>query len=110
MKMKSRCHIWFAGLSKLATSGATKGNLSVRGDASRHWNCKGAQRMNVGMRVRGGLLAALIMFAMPLAATLAAGLASTSALAQTVDSIQVEGNRRVEVATIRSYFKPGPGG
>ncbi|MGO8911863.1 MAG: outer membrane protein assembly factor BamA [Bradyrhizobium sp.] len=66
--------------------------------------------MNVGMRVRGGLLATLIMFAMPVAATLAAGLVSSSALAQTVDSIEVEGNRRVEVATIRSYFKPGPGG
>ena len=66
--------------------------------------------MNFGMRVRGGLSAALIMFAMPVAATLAAGLVSSSALAQTVDSIQVEGNRRVEVATIRSYFKPGPGG
>jgi outer membrane protein insertion porin family len=35
---------------------------------------------------------------------------SSSALAQTVDSIQVEGNRRVETSTIRSYFKPGPGG
>jgi outer membrane protein insertion porin family len=30
--------------------------------------------------------------------------------AQTVQSIVVEGNRRVETATIRSYFKPGPGG
>jgi outer membrane protein insertion porin family len=50
------------------------------------------------------------MFAMPVAATFAVGLVSSSALAQTVDSIQVEGNRRVEVATIRSYFKPGPGG
>jgi len=66
--------------------------------------------MNVGMRVRGGLLAALVMFAMPVAATVASGLVSSSALAQTVDSIQVEGNRRVEAATIRSYFKPGPGG
>jgi outer membrane protein insertion porin family len=27
-----------------------------------------------------------------------------------VASIQVEGNRRVEIETIRSYFKPGPGG
>ncbi|MCP2125821.1 UNVERIFIED_ORG: outer membrane protein insertion porin family [Bradyrhizobium japonicum] len=35
---------------------------------------------------------------------------SSSALAQTVQSISVEGNRRVEVETIRSYFKPGPGG
>jgi len=108
--MKLRCHIRFAGLAKLATSGSTDGNLPVRGGAVRHLNCKGAWRMNVGMRVRGGLLAALVMFAMPVAATVASGLVSSSALAQTVDSIQVEGNRRVEAATIRSYFKPGPGG
>src|ERR1700716_626738 len=62
--------------------------------------------MNVGMLVRGGLLAALIMFAMPVAAMLV----SSPAVAQSVSSIQVEGNRRVEVETIRSYFKPGPGG
>jgi outer membrane protein insertion porin family len=62
------------------------------------------------MRVRGGLLATLIMFALPLAATLAAVLGSLPAVAQTAASIQVEGNRRVEIETIRSYFKPGPGG
>jgi outer membrane protein insertion porin family len=66
--------------------------------------------MNVGMRVRGGLLAALIMVAAPMAATLAATLASSQAAAQTASSIVVEGNRRVEVETIRSYFRPGPGG
>ena len=66
--------------------------------------------MNVGMRVRGALLAALVMFAMPLAGTLAVVLLPSSAAAQTAASIQVEGNRRVEVETIRSYFKPGPGG
>jgi outer membrane protein insertion porin family len=66
--------------------------------------------MNVGMRVRGGVFAALIMFATPVAATLAGLLVSSPVLAQTVSSIQVEGNRRVEVDTIRSYFKPGPGG
>ncbi|MGH6704833.1 MAG: outer membrane protein assembly factor BamA, partial [Bradyrhizobium sp.] len=65
--------------------------------------------MNVGMRVRGGLFAALMMFAMPVAATLVTMLPSP-ARAQTVASIQVEGNRRVEVETVRSYFKPGPGG
>jgi outer membrane protein insertion porin family len=32
------------------------------------------------------------------------------AIAQTANSIVVEGNRRVEAETIRSYFKPGPGG
>ncbi len=31
-------------------------------------------------------------------------------MAQTVGSIVVEGNRRVEVDTVRSYFRPGPGG
>jgi outer membrane protein insertion porin family len=62
------------------------------------------------MRVRGGLLAALILVATPVAAPLAAMLGSSPAAAQTVATIQVEGNRRVEVETIRSYFKPGPGG
>ena len=66
--------------------------------------------MNVGMRVRGGVFAALMMVAMPVAASLAALLVSSPAVAQTVDSIQVEGNRRVEVATIRSYFKAAPDG
>jgi outer membrane protein insertion porin family len=66
--------------------------------------------MMFGMRVRGGVLAALIMFAAPAAASLAAALVSAPAAAQTVASIVVEGNRRVEVETIRSYFRPGPGG
>ena len=74
------------------------------------WNDKGALRMNFGMRVRGGLLATLIMFAVPVAASLAAVLVSTGASAQTVNSIEVVGNRRVEAETIRSYFKPGPNG
>jgi outer membrane protein insertion porin family len=66
--------------------------------------------MSFGMHVRGGLMAALILFAAPVAAVLAAGVVSSSAVAQTVSSIAVEGNRRVESDTIRSYFKPGPGG
>lgn len=66
--------------------------------------------MNLGMRVRGGLLAALILVATPVAVSLAAMLVPSSAAAQTVSSIEVQGNRRVEVETIRSYFKPGPGG
>jgi outer membrane protein insertion porin family len=67
--------------------------------------------MNVGLRVlRGGVVAALIMIAMPVAATVSAALVSSPAAAQTTSSITVEGNRRVELETIRSYFKPGPGG
>ena len=108
--MKSHSDRTFAGLLKLATSRAINGNLSVRRATVRHWNDKGALRMNVGMRVRGGVLAALIMVATPVAASLAALLVSSPAVAQTVDSIEVEGNRRVEVDTIRSYFKAGPGG
>src|SRR5579862_2007944 len=66
--------------------------------------------MKFGMRVRGGMLAALIMFAVPVATALVATFASAPAAAQTVASIEVEGNRRVEADTIRSYFKPGPYG
>jgi outer membrane protein insertion porin family len=66
--------------------------------------------MKFGLRVRGGVLATLIMFAMPVTLPLASLVVSSPAAAQTVNSIEVEGNRRVEVETIRSYFKPGPGG
>ncbi len=71
---------------------------------------KGALRMKFGLRVRGGVLATLIMFAVPVAAPLAGMIFSSPAAAQTVNSIEVVGNRRVELETIRSYFKPGPGG
>lgn len=56
------------------------------------------------------MFAALVMFAVPVAATLAAVAVSAPAAAQNVNSITVEGNRRVEVETIRSYFHAGPGG
>jgi outer membrane protein insertion porin family len=110
MKIKLHCNRAFAVPVKLSTSRATNGILPARGGASRHWNDKGALRMNLGMRVRGGLLAALVLFAAPVAAPLAAMLVSSPAAAQTVATIEVQGNRRVEVETIRSYFKPGPAG
>ena len=71
------------------------GNLPGRLGVVRHWNDKGAWRMKFGMRVRGGWLAALIMFAAPVAAPLATVLASSPAVAQTVQTIEVQGNRRV---------------
>src|SRR5713101_3038642 len=98
-KLKLHCDRAFAARAKLATRIATNGNLLVRRGTVRHWNDEGALRMNVGMRVRGGLLAALIMFAVPVAATLAAVVIASPAVAQSVSSIQVEGNRRVEVET-----------
>jgi outer membrane protein insertion porin family len=67
--------------------------------------------MIFGLRViRGSLLAASLLVAMPVAATVTAVLLSSTAMAQTAASIAVEGNRRVDVETIRSYFRPGPSG
>ncbi|MGO4715685.1 outer membrane protein assembly factor BamA [Bradyrhizobium sp. 2TAF24] len=67
--------------------------------------------MKVGLRVlRRGILAALVMFALPVTGSVTGVLVSSPAMAQSVSSIVVEGNRRVEADTIRSYFKPGPGG
>jgi outer membrane protein insertion porin family len=66
--------------------------------------------MRFGSPARAALLAVLIMCAVLVAASLAAVLTASQAAAQTVDQIEVVGNRRVELETIRSYFKPGPGG
>ncbi|MET4800602.1 outer membrane protein insertion porin family [Bradyrhizobium sp. LB11.1] len=110
MKLKSRCQLPFATLGKLATSGFDLGNLPDRLWGWVWYVDKGALRMKFGLRLRGGLLATLIMFGAPVVAPIGAVFVSSSALAQTVQSISVEGNRRVEVETIRSYFKPGPGG
>jgi outer membrane protein insertion porin family len=67
--------------------------------------------MIAGMRtLRGGIFAGLISFALPLMGAVTLSLAASSAMAQSVSSIVVEGNRRIEADTIRSYFKAGPGG
>ena len=66
--------------------------------------------MKFGMLVRGGLLAALMMFAVPTGVALIVLSEARPAAAQTAAAIAVEGNRRVEADTIRSYFKPGPNG
>src|SRR6476659_11167483 len=64
--------------------------------------CMGTLRgLAVGCLILGGILvgAGSVTF-----------VATTAAVAQTASSIVVEGSRRVEADTIRSYFKPGPGG
>ena len=67
--------------------------------------------MKFGLRVlRGGFAAALILVALPVAFGAMATLVSSQAQAQTAASIGVEGNRRIEAETIRSYFKPGTSG
>ncbi|WP_315838260.1 outer membrane protein assembly factor BamA [Bradyrhizobium prioriisuperbiae] len=67
--------------------------------------------MTTGVRVlREGLLAALLMIVPPAATTMMGLLAASPAAAQSAASIVVEGNRRVEAETIRSYFKPDAAG
>ena len=60
--------------------------------------------------VRGLALSILVLGGILVGAGVLAVASSGSAVAQTVGSIVVEGNRRVEVDTVRSYFRPGPGG
>src|SRR5512135_1080285 len=60
--------------------------------------------------VRGLALSLLVLGGLLVSAGVVTIASSSVALAQSANSIVVEGNRRVETATIRSYFKPGPGG
>ena len=60
--------------------------------------------------VRGWVASCLILGGILIGAGGGAVLSTSAAVAQTVNSIVVEGNRRVEADTIRSYFRPGPGG
>ena len=66
--------------------------------------------MGLSVRFRGLAFFSVILGGL-LVGSLAFGLAGAGrAAAQSVQSIAVEGNRRVEADTIRSYFKPGRGG
>src|SRR6187399_1386040 len=60
--------------------------------------------------VRGWVASCLILGGILVGAGGGTVLSTGAAVAQTVQSIVVEGNRRVEADTIRSYFKPGPNG
>ncbi len=60
--------------------------------------------------VRGLALSCVVLGGLLFGAGCVTVVSSGAAVAQTVNSIVVEGNRRVEAETIRSYFKAGPGG
>jgi outer membrane protein insertion porin family len=71
---------------------------------------KGARGMKLcRWLVRGVGVAYLVLGAILLSGAVVS-LTAGVAYAQTVDSIMVQGNQRVEADTIRSYFKPGPNG
>src|SRR6266550_2025793 len=64
--------------------------------------------MGLWVRVRGLALAGLVLGGVVVGCGLAFLVAADSVVAQTASSIIVEGNRRVESDTIRSYFRVGP--
>src|SRR5579884_749333 len=59
---------------------------------------------------RGLTVCCVVLGSLVVGAGVAAVATAGAAAAQTVSTIEVHGNRRVEAATIRSYFKPGPDG
>ena len=67
--------------------------------------------MGLGVRVLRGLALSCVVLVGIVVGTGIAGVASSGvAAAQSANSIDVRGNRRVETSTVQSYFKPGPGG
>jgi outer membrane protein insertion porin family len=60
--------------------------------------------------VRGLALCSVVLAGILVGAGCVTVASSGVAFAQTANSIVVEGNRRVEADTVRSYFKGGPGG
>ena len=66
--------------------------------------------MKLGLRLIRGLGAVGLVLCGVLLGAAPVVLTTSSAYAQTAANIDVQGNRRVEAATIRSYFRPGPGG
>src|SRR5689334_18401914 len=71
---------------------------------------KGALRMVVWVRLARSLCFALFLLGGAACCTAVGSLAAaSSAAAQTATTIVVEGNRRVEASTIRSYFFTNPG-
>ncbi|MGA2565879.1 MAG: outer membrane protein assembly factor BamA [Pseudolabrys sp.] len=67
--------------------------------------------MEFGVRILRGLAICCLVLGGTLVGTGTMLVASSGvAVAQSANSIVVQGNRRVEAETVKSYFKPGPGG
>ena len=71
---------------------------------------KGALRMNLWVRqLRGLCLLGMVLAGVVFCTAIAAVATASYAVAQSASSIVVEGNRRVEADTIRSYFRTNAG-
>jgi outer membrane protein insertion porin family len=66
--------------------------------------------MGLGVRFYRGLAVCLVLAGILVGGGIVAVASSGVAFAQSASSIVVQGNRRVEADTVRSYFKAGPGG
>ncbi len=67
--------------------------------------------MGLGVRVLRGLaVCCVVLGGIPVGAGIVSVASSGVASAQSANSIEVRGNRRVETDTVRTYFKAGPGG
>ena len=66
--------------------------------------------MGLGVRFYRGLAVCLVLAGILVGSGIVAVASSGVAFAQSANSIAVQGNRRVEADTVRSYFKAGPGG
>src|SRR5665647_3675453 len=72
---------------------------------------KGALRMGLCVRlVRGLAIYCVVLGGFLVGGACLTVVSSGVAVAQSANSIVVEGNRRVEAETVRTYFKNGPGG
>src|SRR5215470_15766904 len=65
--------------------------------------------MGLWVRLRGLAVAGLVLGGVVVGLSVASVVTADSAVAQTASSIVVEGNRRVEADTVRSYFRLAPG-
>src|SRR3954454_6018013 len=65
--------------------------------------------MGLWVRVRVLAVASLVLGGVVLGCGVTSVVTTGSAVAQTASSIAVEGNRRVDADTVRSYFRVGPG-
>ncbi|MES1148612.1 MAG: hypothetical protein ABUL53_05460, partial [Bradyrhizobium guangdongense] len=61
------------------------------------------------MSVLRALFVAVVMSGVSVATSFPLALLPHPAAAQAADTIVVEGNRRIEAETVRSYFHPGGG-
>jgi outer membrane protein insertion porin family len=63
-----------------------------------------------GLSIAGFVLGGIVLSVAAVGVLTARGSYAQTPSSPTVNSIVVEGNRRVEASTVRSYFKAGPGG